>query len=245
MKEQLGYLVEIQDIDKAICELKEKKRRLPEMIEEARRSFDTAKANLEMAKTELDELTKKRREKERELDVHEEKITKLKGRLNEVKTNKEYQAHLIEIESAAQEKGRIEEELLTIMENLDSKTGDLKEEEKLISEEEKKLDIEITRVDRDIEKIGDGLKELGSVYQALSSKIEESLLNDYLHLKAIRKDIAVVPIKNGACLGCLLQLPPQLIAEAKKNDKIMTCSYCHRILYWPPHYVETSKGSVN
>ncbi len=245
MKEQLGYLVEIQDIDKAICELKEKKCRLPEMIEEARRSFDTAKANLEMAKTELDELTKKRREKERELDVHEEKIAKLKARLNEVKTNKEYQAHLIEIESASQEKGRIEDELLTIMENLDSRKGDLRVEEKLISEEEKKLDIEITRVDRETEKIADGLKELDSAYQALSSKIEESLLSDYLHLKAIRKDIAVVPIQNGACLGCLLQLPPQLIAEAKKNDKIITCSYCHRILYWPPHYIETRKGAAN
>lgn len=244
MKEQLGYLVEIQGIDKAICELKEKKQRFPEMIEEARRSFNAAKANLERAKTELEEMTKKRREKERELEVQEEKITKLKGRLSEVKTNKEYQAHLVEIDAASKEKERIEEELLVIMENLDSRKGDLKEEERLLSEEEKKLDIEIKRVDGEIEKIGNELKELDLVHQALSSKIDKALLGDYLHLKTIRKDIAVVPISNGACLGCLLQLPPQLIAEAKKNEKIMTCSYCHRILFWPPNYIEIRKGAV-
>lgn len=241
MKEQLGYLVEIQGIDKTISDLKEKKRRLPEIIEEAKKSFEDAKGNLERAKAELERLIKERRGKERELEAHEDKITKLKNRLSEVKTNKEYQAYLIEIETANKERGNIEEEVLTIMESLDSKGMDVEEEEKLLSEEEKKLNIEIKRLDAEIEKINKELGELTSVHLSLSERIEKPLLNNYTHLKEIRKDIAVVPISNGACLGCLLQLPPQLVAEAKKNEKIMTCSYCHRILYWPAHYAGKRK----
>lgn len=243
MKEQLGYLVEIQGIDKTISELRERKRRLPEIIEEAKKSFETAKENLARAKSKLDLLIKEKREKEKELEIQEDKIVKLKNRLNDVKTNKEYQAHLLEIEAASKEKGDLEEGLLAIMENLDSKKIDLEEEERLLLEEEKKLNIEIKRLDAEIEKINKELEALASVHLSISEKIEKALLNSYTHLKGIRKDIAVVPISNGACLGCLLQLPPQLIAEAKKNEKIMTCSYCHRILYWPAHYVEARKGA--
>lgn len=243
MKEQLGYLVEIQGIDKAISELKDRKRRLPEMIEEAKRSFGAAKANLERAKRELEQLIKERRDKERGLETQEDMIAKLKNRLNEVKTNKEYQAHLIEIDTASKEKENIEEGLLAIMENLESKNVDVKEEEKLLLEEEKKLDTEIERLDTEIEKINKELQELESIHLSISEKIEKALLSNYTNLKEIRKDMAVVPISNGACLGCLLQLPPQLIAEAKKNEKIMTCSYCHRILYWPAHYVKARKGT--
>ena len=51
----------------------------------------------------------------------------------------------------------------------------------------------------------------------------------------MRKGYAVAEVKNGACGGCQLQLPPQLVAEVRRGDELMDCSYCHRILFMAHH----------
>ena len=54
-----------------------------------------------------------------------------------------------------------------------------------------------------------------------------------------RKGLAVVGIKNGTCQGCFLALPPQLMQEVRRNDRVLTCSHCQRILYWSEEALQT------
>jgi predicted nucleic acid-binding Zn-ribbon protein len=76
------------------------------------------------------------------------------------------------------------------------------------------------------------LTELEVTQQNLSSQIDKPLLARYTKLKSARKDQALASLRDGICLGCRLQLPPQLVAEVKRMQDLHTCPYCHRMLYW-------------
>jgi predicted nucleic acid-binding Zn-ribbon protein len=65
----------------------------------------------------------------------------------------------------------------------------------------------------------------------------------YKKLKTMKRDLALVPVRDGICSGCRLQLPPQLIAEVKRKEDLLACSYCHRILYWEGEVIATAQAA--
>ena len=78
------------------------------------------------------------------------------------------------------------------------------------------------------------LSELERQHQEHARQMDAKLLARYSKLKTARKGFAVAQVRNGTCSGCRLQIPPQLVAEVKRGDELLNCSYCHRILYWEP-----------
>jgi predicted nucleic acid-binding Zn-ribbon protein len=64
------------------------------------------------------------------------------------------------------------------------------------------------------------------------SGLDRGLLQAYTRIFENRQGLVVVPVKNGSCSGCFVTLTPQSYQEARKNDRIIFCSSCNRILYW-------------
>ncbi|HKN85528.1 MAG TPA: C4-type zinc ribbon domain-containing protein [Nitrospiraceae bacterium] len=215
-----------------ILEVKDQERKLPALLQASETPFQEARAQTQALAKELETLNKDRRDRERDLEIHEAHVGKLRTRLMELKTNKEYQAHLFEIEMANKKKGLIEEQILTLMERIEQNQQAAKQFEDKAVEAERVLAQEKARVGM----MASGFdKELGQLEQKRQQMIEgldKKLLARYAKLKAARKDVAIVPIRNGICAGCRLQLPPQLLAEVKRSADLQSCSYCHRILYW-------------
>ena len=69
-------------------------------------------------------------------------------------------------------------------------------------------------------------------------RVEKALLDRYNQVKALRKDHPLAAVRDGICLGCRLQIPPQLIAQVKRSDDLQVCPYCRRMLYWEGEQVE-------
>jgi len=233
VKEQLALLVDLQALDSRIVQLKDRSLSIPQAVEESKQRLEAVKSRWTAVKNEAEAVQKNRREKEQDLEVQEGKLEKLKNRTSEVKTNKEYQAHLLEIETAKKGKGQAEEVLLLLMEQGDALRVRLSEQEAILAQAEKQFQEECQKLSAETVQIQEDLERLESQRQTLEGKVPEKLLHDYSQLKASRKDPAVAPIKDGACLGCRLQLPPQLVAEVRRNEKFLTCSNCRRFLYWP------------
>ena len=233
VKEQLSLIIDLQALDSQIGQLKDRKLGIPQTIEEAKQRLETVRSRWTALKNEAEEVQKTRRDKERDLEAQDEKIGKLKNRTTEIKTNKEYQAHLNEIDISKKTKDQTEETLLLLMEQGEALKARLSEQEALLAQAEKQQQEECQRLLDEAVQIEENLKQLELQRQGFVGRIEKKLLYDYSRLKEARKDLAVVPIKDGTCLGCRLQLPPQLMAEVRKKEKILTCSNCHRILYWP------------
>ncbi len=232
MEQELKTIYEAQKIDIEIAENERKVLLSPKKIEEMDKEIKETRDKVEKEKQIIDELEKERRKKEKELDVEKEKIKKYESRLYEVKTNKEYQALLKEIEGAKQANDTTEEEIIIIMEkgeewkkDYDSSLAHLKKREKEVETEKNKLEKEMSSIDKTIMKLKQEKDNLLSI-------IDENLRATYNMLIEKRNGIAVVNVKNGLCLGCFMNIPPQLFIEVTRNKQLIKCPSCNRIFYF-------------
>lgn len=229
---QLLPLIELQKLDLRIADIKEQRRKVPEQLESAAAPLRNAKQALEAANSEADSLVKQRRSHEKDLDIQEDKIDKLKARASQLKTNQEYQAHLFEVDLANKKKGEIEDQILALMESIEQAQRTVKELNAKVIEAERVFKQEKSRLDELDGTLASELAQLDGAQQELAAKIDKTLLLRYTKLKAARKDHALAATRDGICTGCRLQVPPQLIAEVKRMQDLHTCPYCHRMLYW-------------
>jgi hypothetical protein len=188
--------------------------------------------NLDKIKQGLESLEKKKRDKERTLDDINEKINKLKTRIKEIKTNKEYQAHLKEIESVEKERYAVEDEILLIMEEIEASLKELILREETIRSEKSKVDEFKKRLEGEVLEAEKELLALNEARSGIIGSIDEELYNLYMGLIKSGKGLAVVEAKEEICLGCNMNFPPQLFVELKKNEQIIKCPQCHRIIYY-------------
>lgn len=233
LKDQLEPLIRLQEIDNRIVILKSEMAHIPERIEVARTFLVEIQKQLTQSRAEGETCNQRKREKERDLETWEERLSKARNRQSEIKTNKEYQLHLQEIETLKSEKGRVEEELLTLMEQLEVYTRKETELAQTLKEAEQKFELERQQLEKQSEVFK---TELGSVEKerdAIVPAIDPKLLKLYRQIKNLHRELAVVPIQHGTCGGCHMNVPPQMIAEVKARNRILTCSQCQRILYWP------------
>jgi predicted nucleic acid-binding Zn-ribbon protein len=228
----LEPLIELQTLDLRINELSDQQRKIPAHLEAAEVPLREAKIKLDQAKKSLEISLKERRDRERDLEVQEAQVEKFRARLTELKTNKEYQAALFEIEMANKRKRDIEDGILTLMETVEKWQAQVKDGERLLQETEGAFQAKKQELDATQTSLTTELAQLGEHQKAKMVGISKGLLDRYRKLKAGKKDLALVPVRNGICSGCRLQLPPQLVAEVKRGDALQSCSYCQRILFY-------------
>ncbi|MBI3607449.1 MAG: hypothetical protein HY207_05750 [Nitrospirae bacterium] len=241
MNEQLAILIQLQDVDSRSDVIAEKRRQFPLLVEAAAKPVEEAHAALAEVQGELDALNRDRRAKEQDLKEREERIDKLKTRSADLKTNKEYQTHLFEIELAQQEKGTVEERLLELMDRAEALQHTVREREAQIAARRSGYEAERARLQNEQNAMDAEAERLASESNTLADRLSPANHQSYEHLKATRKGVAVAALKNGTCQGCRLSLQPQLVADIRKNEKILACTYCHRILYSPPPALESQK----
>ncbi|MFH1625078.1 MAG: C4-type zinc ribbon domain-containing protein, partial [Pseudomonadota bacterium] len=229
---QVSILVELQSLDLRIGKIEGTKESYPRRIELLRQRAEEARKITESKREKLENLEKDRRRQERFLEEEIEKVRKSEERLLLVKTNKEYQAALKEIAVAKQCNSEREEEILNILEGLDVLRKESEEKEadfRAISREFEKEQSELTEKLEEFEK---QLVEKLENREKLSSEIDPEILKTYENIKKRRQGIAVVRTKNGSCLGCYVDIPPQVFYEVQRGTDLVSCPNCNRILYW-------------
>jgi uncharacterized protein len=232
LKEQLELLWELQKIDLELKSIKEEKDRYPKEIKKLDEKQKIEKERTQKEKEKIESLEKTRRQKEGHLNLEQEKIKRAEGRMSEVKTNKEYQALLSEIDAIKEANSRMEEEILQVMDEIDELKKDLSKREREMGGILEKIEGERIRLQ---EKMAHGEKawnEQVERREILSKQIESKLVKLYNTLKEKRQGVGVVSVKSETCQGCFVNVPPQMFIEVQKNNVLIRCPHCNRILYW-------------
>src|SRR4030043_2039146 len=125
LREQLELLWELQKIDLGLKSIKEEKDRYPKEIKKLDEKQKAERERIEREKEKVESLEKARRQKEGQLALEQEKIKRAEGRMSEVKTNKEDQALLSEIDAMKEANSRMEEEILQVLEEIDELKKDV------------------------------------------------------------------------------------------------------------------------
>jgi predicted nucleic acid-binding Zn-ribbon protein len=232
LREQLELLWELQKIDLGLKSIKEEKDRYPKEMKKLDEKQKAERERIEREKEKVESLEKTRRQKEGQLALEQEKIKRAGGRMSEIKTNKEYQALLTEIEALKEANSRMEEEILQVMDEIDELKKDL-------SKREKDAGVTLEKIEAERKKLQETMAHDEKVWnkqmerrEALSKQIESKLVKLYNTLKEKRQGVGVVSVKHETCQGCFVHVPPQMFIEVQKNNTIVRCPNCNRILFW-------------
>ncbi len=232
MTNLLGLLIKLQDTDSRILEKRIFIDNAPNRFSEVDEPLKIAKSELEKIKQKNDLLAKKRREKEAILEEINEKINKMRSRVSEIKTNKEYQAHLKEIDTLGKEISNIEEEILLSMEDFDNSLKEHNDKEKEVQIEVEKINAFKKELDKEVDRYKEELNLLKNERAKVVEIIDPDIYQIYMTLLDSGNGVAVTRAKNEICNGCNMNVPPQLFVEIKKNEEIIHCPQCRRILYY-------------
>ena len=232
MKEQLDLLWELQKIDLELRNLKEAQEGYPKEIKRLDEKQKLEREKIQKEKEKMELLEKDRRHKEGQLSLEQDKVKKTEGRMFEVKTNKEYQALLTEIDTLKGASGREEEEILQLLEEIDELKKTLSKREKEIAATLAKIEGEKKALQEKMERDQEVLKKQMGRREAVAKQLQSNLYKLYNTLKEKRGGVGVVSVKQETCQGCFVNVPPQLFIEVQKNNAIVRCPNCNRILYW-------------
>lgn len=232
MQEVLNLLLELQKIDEDLGELEHSKVYLPEMIANINNELETLEKTL--AETEANLLESKKKQKQLELDIEtdKEQLVKYQKQMKVIKTNKEYDALVAEIDLRKRRISDNEDEILKLMgviEEATEKIASLKASlEEVRANNATHLQNLMAEMNSLESKIENKQKERGGLVKTIDRRV----LSLYERIRKGKGSMAVVKIRRRACGGCFKQIPPQLIQEIRRGDKIFTCDSCGRILIW-------------
>jgi predicted nucleic acid-binding Zn-ribbon protein len=155
-----------------------------------------------------------------------------------IQTNREYQSILKEIEDTKASTKHNEDELLILTEQLESMQNKIVEISQQCDEDEEKLAAESKKIKAAATKLENKKKKIIKTRNTQAKKVNERYLKRYETLKERRNGLAVAGVTNGVCLGCNMNIPPQMFNELLKEDSILSCPTCNRMMY---HKAEVSE----
>lgn len=231
MNDQLKFLIEIQELDSRIISIAEKVQEIPRKLDRFKAPLKEANELFQKVRTKQDLLNKKKKDKDMQLNEMQDKIDKLKSRSSGIKTNKEYEAHLKEIQGIEKNISKIEDEILAVMEETDAFGASLKEEELKVKKAENEFQQQERAAAEEQGRMQAELETEKAKRSAIVAKIDEGYYLQYKSLMKRYGDKAVVETRNEICLGCNTNIPPQLYNDIKKGDVLHQCFFCKRYLY--------------
>lgn len=235
MLEQLKFLIDFQVLEDKKTQVTRSRQDIPKRMAELQKEFDQYEAVYLSKMAEQDQMRKLHESLELIVADLGARIARSRQRLSEVKTNKEYQAMLREVDDLKKEMTGKEDDMLAIMEKVEAMKGELAALEKGMEERRKVQEEQKKQLDEENGRLSERLEYLDGLQQTVRDKIEPALLKRTNFLLTKQFGIAVAAVENGVCQVCHLNIPPQKFIELQRDEHIHQCPHCHRFLYWPGH----------
>jgi len=232
LRKHMEKLAVLQALDIKIRGMQREKDEIPTRLAALEGEFKKEEEKVLGQKAELDRLLKDRRHKEKELEEEVERAKKTEARAFEIKTNKEYQAVLKEIEGAKKLNRQREEEILGILERFEELQKVARQGEKELEAKRKEYQQQLSELQQRAAQFEQKMAAEVKERDERQKGIPPDLLSKYRMLLEKRQGIAVAPVSNGVCNACNMNLRPQLYIELQKQQTLILCPNCSRILFW-------------
>jgi predicted nucleic acid-binding Zn-ribbon protein len=240
MNPDLTRLIRLQQLETAADEARRKIADHPARTQALDARLQTARDAVAGLKARMAAAADKRRAEEKEVAGVQTRLAKYKDQLLEVKTNREYTAMLHEIEAAQNDIRTREDRILEIMMEADELNAAIKASEAELKAAEKDVAVERALLDTETAHMQSEIERTTAERKKLVADIDRHVLSIFETTAKGRKGVAVAEAKDGLCTICHVRLRPQVFNEVRKNESIIQCDSCRRILY----FAGTSEAST-
>jgi len=234
MNADLERVIALQRLDSAAQDAQRRLAEEPDREKSLDARLEAARAEVAAAKQRLSENQTTRRAAEKDVAFQQGRLSKFRDQLMEVKTNREYQAMQHEIETAQNEVKALEEKVLERMLEADELTASLRKSEAALASEQKTVDADRRAMATEITELTALLERLAGERAVLVAAMETQLLKMFEQVARKRNGVAVAEARDGICTICHVRLRPQVFNNVRRNDAIVQCDSCQRILYFVP-----------
>jgi len=246
MPPDLKQVVRLQDLDNRLAELAREIAALPKHVAEIERKLVSHQRKLDADRAALAANQKERKKCEGDIQVQEQKISKLKDQMIGAKiTNDQYRAFQHEIEFCQKEIRKCEDRILELMGESEALDRNVKAAEAALKTEKEQVDGETVRARERTAADKKAAQELQTERAVIVQSIDRALYQRYERVRASRKGVAVAEVVEGRCTACQIVLRLQYFQDLKRGDQVLPCESCQRILYYnPPQAVEDFDGGT-
>ena len=234
MLPDLKLVIRLQDIDNRLGELSREIASLPVHIAEIEKKLVSHERKLEADRAALSANQKERKKCESDIQIQEQKISKLKDQMLQAKTNDQYRAFQNEIDFCQNEIRKSEDRILELMSESEPLDKNVKIAEAALRDEK-------TQVEREKQEARDrtavdqkAATDLRTERAGVVTAVTPATYQRYERVRKSRKGIAVAEAVEGRCSACNLSMRLQFFQDLKKGDQVMSCESCQRILYYNP-----------
>jgi len=230
----LRNLIQYQDLSLQMASLQARLQQFPAQLQAIDDEVKAASGAMEAARAALQDHQKDRRRLEGELQDWESKLRKYNEQLMQVKTNDEYRAMQHEIAGVKDKIGQVEEKILLLMEEAETGERRVKEEQARHEALHREGEARKSVVNREKQQVDAEASRVGGLQDTARSALDPGVLDMFDRIARGRNGVAVAKARDERCQECNVRIRPQIFQDIRRNDQIIQCDSCRRILYYVP-----------
>jgi len=232
MNGDLELLLKLQNIDYDLGELERSKEYIPDMMENLRREITDTERKLDENTQALTTARLEQKNVDLQLQEKQEKLKKLQERMMAIKTNKEYDALISEIDQIKANIFELEKRAMELLEAIEIYEKESEGLDDQMASIKKVNSTQLHSLQEQIDSVGSKIQAKQKDRLELVSQVNKRVIMTYDRIRKGKGGAAVVAVKKRACGACYKSLPPQKIQEIKMGERIITCDSCGRMLVW-------------
>ena len=234
MNADLERLITLQRLDSAALDAERRLADGPEREKALDARLDALRQHVDTTKEQLAANHTARRALEKDVAVQQGRLSKFRETAMAVKTNVEYAAVQKEIAFAQAEIKAIEDKELELMLAADDLSAAVKKAEAALAADTKAVNAERQTMTAEAAELKAGLDRLRGERAGVVSGLSPQVLSLFEQVARKRNGIAVSEARDGVCTICHVRLRPQVFNSVRRNDAIIQCDHCNRILFFVP-----------
>ncbi len=238
MNKYLEQLIELSKIDKEIDAFGPRVVAIEKKLRIALEREDEIKTQIEVFQREITDAKLKKSKNELHLAELSDKLKDLSKKSALVKTDKEMKALQLEEEISKEQCEFANEEIARLDTVIESKNKDIEEANTKLSEVLNETQEIRASIDSQMKEIEEQRTKVYEQKQKLVSEMSQKILSFYEKIRKWAGNTTVVPVQKQACYGCFMRINDKTYSSVLKQDDIVTCPHCGRILYKETEEVE-------
>jgi uncharacterized protein len=234
MDADLERLIALQKLDSEAHDADKRLAAEPERLKVVEAKLEAARGEVASAKERLKTNQDARRALEKDVTMHQGRLSKFREQAMNVKTNQEYHAIQHEISFAQNEIKGHEDRMLERMMEADELAAALKTAEGGLATVQKEVEAGKKEITSEHDVLRARMEALKGERVGVISSLAAEALNIFELVSKRRHGVAMAEAKDGICTICHVRLRPQVFNTVLKNEAVIQCDHCQRILYFVP-----------
>lgn len=231
MREKLKALAELQKVDLEVASLRKAADVHPRQLAELERELGASRSAIEAERSRVTDIEKQKSTLEQNITDEKDKVKKWEARLAEQRSTREYSALAREIDIAKKANQTMAEELVELTKTLGTAREAVKGKEGEFSARQEQLSSRMTELRAKQSQAEGQVKALDGKRGTVAAAVDPTMLRRYEAVRKKRIPALVGVGAGGTCLGCRMNVPPQLYNNLRVSLGMDVCPSCNRIIY--------------